>query len=58
VEKALAEDNTLGDLVARIAPIGEPLVQISAEGELPVARATMPFEIEYVTAFNAPETKA
>lgn len=57
-EKALAADNTLGGLVARIAPIGEPLVSISAEGELPVARATMPFEVEYVTAFNAPETQA
>lgn len=58
IEKKLASDNTLGGLVARISPIGEPLVAISAEGETPVAKATMPFEVEYVTAFNAPETAA
>lgn len=58
VEKALAGDNTLGGLVARIAPAGEPLVTISAEGELPVVHATMPFEVEYATAFNAPESVA
>ena len=57
-ERVIAEDNTLGGLVARIAPIGEPIIAISAEGQLPVAKAQMAFEVEYVTAFNAPETVA
>jgi hypothetical protein len=57
-EIALAEDNTLGGLVARISPIGEPLVALSGEGDMPVARAEMQFEVEYVTAFNAPSQPA
>jgi hypothetical protein len=57
-EPAMAEDNTLGGLVARISPLGEPRVFIEADGETKVARAEMPFEILYVTAFNAPRAAA
>lgn len=58
VEKTIAEDNTLGGLCAYIAPAGEPGVYVAKEGERTVARAEMPFEIRYITAFNAPDAPA
>lgn len=59
LEPAIAEDNTLAGLVARITPIGEPRLQFVREGaELAIARAEMPFEVVYVTAFNDPSKPA
>ena len=64
IEPALAENNRLIDddhpngLVVHITPVGEPRVAITAEGDVPVAASEMLFEVEYVTAFNAPESIA
>jgi hypothetical protein len=57
-EIAIAEDNTLGGLCVAIKPLGEPAVMIAAEGKTTVARGEMPFEVEYITAFNAPTQAA
>lgn len=56
IEIALAGDNTLGGLCKWIAPRGEPNYEISVEGEKPVCRAAMPFEVLYYAALNAPDT--
>lgn len=55
IEVALAGDNSLGGVCKYIQPAGEPSVEIDGEGDRPVARAEMPFEVFYVTALNAPD---
>lgn len=57
-EPAIAEDNTLGGLCVRIAPLGEPRIVPYGEGDQVVVRAEMPFEVEYLTLFNAPASPA
>ena len=54
VEVALANDNTLGPLAKWIVPRGIQ-TELVGEGEIPVAVATMRFEVLYYTALNAPD---
>ncbi len=55
VERALAGDNTLNGLCKYVQPSGDPAVELSGEGETPVATGRMNFEVVYITALNAPD---
>jgi hypothetical protein len=54
VEIALAGDNTLGGVVKFITPTSCQ-IELSGEGEKPVAAATMRFRVVYITALGAPD---
>ena len=54
VEKALAADQTLGGLIHSLRPVSEPGYETEA-GERTVQRAGQIFEVEYFTAFSAPD---
>lgn len=56
IEVAIAGDNTLGGLAKYVQPSGEPAVELSGDGEKPIATGRMTFEVLYVTALNAPDT--
>jgi len=55
VEIALAGDNTLNGLCKYVQPGGEPAVELSGDGEKPIATGRMIFEVVYLTALNAPD---
>lgn len=55
VEVALAGDNTLNGLAKYVMPTGEPAVELSGEGEKPLAIGRMNFEVVYITPLNAPD---
>lgn len=54
VEVALAGDNTLNGLAKYVQPVSEPAVELSGDGEKPIATGRMTFEVVYITALNAP----
>ena len=55
VEIAIAGDNTLGGLCKHIQLTGT-VTELAGEGERPIARTTLSFEVYYITALDAPDT--
>ena len=55
VEIAIAGDNTLNGLAKYAQPMAEPAVELSGEGEKPIAAGRMNYEVVYVTALDAPD---